>query len=133
MAKTTQYSYKPRLIGVVIKRIMAEKQLDKKVIAQQMGVSLRTFELWYEAEYLPMKHMMKLSPLLDYNLFLEYHPNMKPAPNPLQAQLDEAKEAIAERDLLKRENAALKTKNIQLEAANDTYRDMLEKFAGRKG
>jgi hypothetical protein len=127
MAKTNQYSYKPYKIGAVIKQIMAEKQLDKKVIAQQLGITLRAFELWYDREYLPMEEMLQLSELIDYNLVHEYHPNVKPLPNPLQAQLDEARDQLRELDILKRETAMLKTKNNRLEGENDIMLRLLEK------
>jgi len=133
MAKTTSYAEKPRLIGAVIMQLMAEKQLDKKIIAKQMGVTLRTFERWYKRAYLTMPQMLKLSPLLNYNLLADYHPNMKPAPNLLQEPLNEAKAELALMERKMKNYEQLKTEKQQLEAEKEVLLLAIAAMNGKKG
>jgi len=127
------YSRKPKHIGQLVRQLAAESGYDKKYMGAKLNLHFRYIYRFYESDITDINRLIELSDIFNRNLLLEYHPNVKPLPNPLQQELDDAKEKLSEMDVLERKNELLKKENLELKAQNDAYRDMLEKFAGRRG
>ena len=97
--KNNQYSYKPFSIGPLIKHIVKEKRINRHQLAERLNIEKNSVYKIFNLKHPDILYLMRLSEALDENLLLEYHPNVKPKPNPLEA-----------------ENLQLKTENTQLKA-----------------
>ena len=104
-----RYSYKPHLIGSVIKTICEQKHITPSELARRVGVDKGNIYRLFTTRTMAMPMLFKMSEALDENLLLHYHPNVKPLPNPLQA----------ENEQLKTENEKLKQSLLQLQAVAD--------------
>src|SRR4051812_36045699 len=94
------YAYKPSRIGAVIQEHITRLNISVQTVAEFMDVTERTVNRWYTRAYLSFPQVLRLSELLQVNLLLEYHPNVKPLPNPLQADLDKNKGYAEDREEL---------------------------------
>jgi len=92
------YASKPFSIGAVIKRISEEKHITPIELEKRMGLIHQNIYRLFKAKTLSMKQFFAVSEALEENLLLLFHPNVKPLPNPLQAELDQLK---AENEILK--------------------------------
>ncbi len=127
------YASKPLLLGAVVKNIIDTNGLDEKIVAKQMGITLRTLRNWYTREYLLPDIMFDLSAVLGENLFAHYHPNLKPKPDPA---VELRKELAAERQEIIRLENELRTSRelgIKQDGVIEALKELLADAVKRKG
>ncbi|MES2619784.1 MAG: helix-turn-helix domain-containing protein [Bacteroidota bacterium] len=109
MKSERSYSYKPLLIGAVIKTLCEQKHITPAELAKRVGVNKGNIYRLFTTRTMALPMLFKMSEALDENLLLHYHPNVKPLPNPLQAECEQ----------LKAENEQLKQSVLQLQTLTD--------------
>ena len=119
------YAYKPLLIGAVIKSKAEEKKLKPKDVAAYLGIKTRQVYRIYKMKYVDMPMLFKCSEMLQENLLLEYHPNVKPLPNPLQEVVDRLSSYNKDDESYKGKCEALQKKVIVLEGKNEMLQDLV--------
>ncbi len=127
------YAYKPHLIGAVIKEIIERKALDPQQVADQMGITLRSLVRWYERKYLFVEQMYDISEVLQENLFLEYHPNVPPPPDPSEEIKKDNVLLKTEVERLTNENGIKQNRITKLEGQKELLDEQVAEFMRRKG
>lgn len=120
------YAYKPAGIGGVIKKISEEKHITPVELEKRMGIIHRNIYRIFKSKTMSMKMLFTASEALEENLLLHFHPNVKPLPNPLQAELDQLK---AENENLKAQLNELKPladENKVLKGQLDILREVMK-------
>ncbi len=120
------HASKPAMIGPVIKRMAEEKNILPSELERRLGMSDRNIYRLFRAKTLSMKQFFAVSEALEENLLLHFDPNVKPLPNPLQAELDELK---AENETLKaqlKELSPLASENIVLKGQLDVLKEVMK-------
>ena len=102
------YSYKPHLIGAVIKTLAKEKHITPSELAKRVGVDKGNVYRLFKARYMAIPMLFKMSEALGENLLFQYHPNLKPLPNPLELENAQLKEQLLRLNDLSEENKVLK-------------------------
>lgn len=135
IAKATgeNYAYKPMKIGPLIKQIVEERGFNEKYLAPKLDRYWRTIYRWYERTYLNIAEMMKASEVLGVNLFLLYHPNVKPLPDPTEPLRKEIEALKKENEELRNENGILKNRITRLDGQIDKLDEQVAEFMKRKG
>ncbi len=104
------YAYKPFSIGAFIKNKLEEKRITPVQFAQMLGVTRSNVYRLFERKWMSVQQLLRISEILGENLLLQYHPNVKPQPHPLQAENAQLK---TENELLKQQ--AVQNQNLEEE------------------
>lgn len=130
-ASSVSYAYKPARIGAVISRLMKEKRITKQYIADTMQVAIKTVERWMDADFISMPHLLQLSVIFGENLLLLYHPDVKPLPNPLQAEVDKQTGYVKHLEDIEIKYAKLREENKSLRDQVEVLKELIERMKGR--
>lgn len=125
------YASKPAKIGAVIATQMAEQKISKQMVADYMGKTTKTIDNWLKRVYLPIPEMMELSKLFKKDLMALYRPDVKPEPNPLQAELDKQKGYVKSLEGTETKNEKLRTENKSLRDQIELLKELIEKLKGK--
>jgi cell division protein FtsB len=90
------YLVKPLSIGAVIKQIVFEKRIPRSELAARLKMKQRSVYRIFNLKHPKILHLLRLSEAIDENLLLQYHPNVKPIANPLEAENTQLKSEIAQ-------------------------------------
>ncbi len=99
-----------------IKNKAEEKKLKPKDVAGYLGIKPRQVYRIYKMKHVDMPMLFQCSEMLQENLLLEYRPNVKPLPNPLQEENDRLHSYVKDDESYKGRYEALQKKNLMYEA-----------------
>lgn len=125
------YTLAPAAIGAVLKEKAAGMALTPKIIAEKIGINKRSIYGIYKRKYLTIPEMNQWSEVLNENLFTLYHPNVKPLPDPRDAEIEKLKGYVKHLEDVENKNGILKNHNIKLEAKIELLMEQLDKKNGR--
>ena len=124
------FGYKPFKIGPLLEQKAEQKNLNSKQIAALLPCDYRNVYKIFQQTMLSLPKLLRWSEILDENLLLLYSPNVKPLPNPLQAELDKQKAYVKDLEarLANYEKLLMENKSLK-----DQVKVLLEAIAKLKG
>lgn len=111
-----------------IKNKAEEKKLKPKDVAGYLGIKPRQVYRIYKMKHVDMPMLFQCSEMLHENLLLEYRPNVKPLPNPLQEENDRLRSYVKDDETYKGKYEALQKKVIVLEGQIELLERMVKEL-----
>ena len=125
------YLQQPPLIGAVLKQKAKALNLKPKQIAPIIKRNWRSIYAIYKRKYLKMPEMIVWSEVLNENLFLLYHPNVEPKPDPRDEEIEKLRGYIKNYEGIEERLDRALTENISLRAKNELLQALLLEKNGK--
>ncbi len=123
------YAYKPLYFGKLVKEKARLKQMSNQEVADYLEMNVRSIPRYFRKKTPTLDDLFQCSEMLQEDLLLEYHPNVKPLPNPLQEENDRLRSYVKDDETYKGKYEALQKKVIVLEGQIE----LLERMVKEKG
>lgn len=105
----------PFSMGLLVKELSDKKGLKPKDLAPLLHMTVQSVRRMFNRRVLEPGLMLRLSEVLDKNLFAYYKPNVTPEPNPVEQELKEAKARLKDQEELENQIGIYRNRIMNLE------------------